>query len=69
MQVCASIFTTAQGEVEKEEKMGWREGGKRKWYENVSSALFMEPVEEHGRRLGHLPQPAHTFVLPCEDAH
>lgn len=23
------------------------EGGKRKWYENVGSALFMESVEEH----------------------
>lgn len=30
------------------------EAGKRKWYENVGSALFMDPVEEHGRRLGHL---------------
>lgn len=25
------------------------EGGERKWYEDVSSALFMESVEEHGR--------------------
>lgn len=36
------------------------EGGKRKCYENVSTALFMGPVEEHGQRLGHLSQPAHT---------
>lgn len=32
--------------------MGWREGGKRKWYENVGSALFMAPVEEHEQWLG-----------------
>lgn len=35
------------------------EGGKRKLYENASSALFIDPVEEHGRQLGHLSQPAH----------
>lgn len=28
------------------------EGGKRKWYENVGSALFMDPVEEHEQWLG-----------------
>lgn len=43
--------------------MGWRERGregKRKWYENVGSALFMQPVEERERRLGPHAQPAHA---------
>lgn len=38
------------------------EGGKRKWYENVSSALFMDQVEEHGWWLGHTAC-IHRFVL------
>ena len=40
---------------------------KRKWYENGISALFMGPVEEHGRQLG---QPAHArlYLNTHEDA-
>lgn len=35
---------------------GWGVGGrKRKWLENVNSALFMDPVEKRGQRLGLLP--------------
>lgn len=42
---------------------GWRERareGKRNWYENVGSALFMEPAEERERRLGPHALPAHA---------
>lgn len=62
MQVCRSIFTMAQGGGE-----NGKEGGKRKWYENVSSALFIDPVEDPGRWLGHHRQPAHTglYLREC----
>lgn len=43
----------------------WR--GRRKWdakwHENVSSALFMNPVEEDGRQLRHVSHPPHTYFL------
>lgn len=46
------------------------EGGKRKWYENVSSALFMAPVAGHGWWLGHHEACTHTFYLyTYETAH
>lgn len=46
LQVYGSIFTMAQGKRRRRKK-GMR-GGKRKWYENGSSALFMDPTEECG---------------------
>ena len=39
------------------------QGGKRKWHENVSSALFMDPVEEDGQQLGYVSLPPHACFL------
>lgn len=40
-------------------------GGKRKWYENVNSALFMDPVEEYGGWLVDVSQPSHACLHLC----
>lgn len=42
--------------------MGWREGGKRKWHENVASALFMDPAEEREQRLGPRAHRLHMHI-------
>lgn len=42
--------------------MGWREGGKRKWHENVGSALFMDPAEECEQRLGPRAHGLHMHI-------